>query len=299
MGIVNESKALLDILEKFNLLQKILKFFKKGINIETLCDDYYYQEYNKKVFVRKNGDCVIVSSFKLTVIDPLKTSSLTRTLDIHDAKTWAKFDDFEEMKNRDIDEIFTKYGFWYISDNSIVTDVEEYYAESDKSKATDDKFISIKMSIDTTKLEPGHTYNLSYAFSIPGLYPLLDGRFDTADQSHDLYGNFKSYISTNHIGHHLRYALYLENGIDIKVKPQGHVIRSKILPQKKKKKKKGKNNANSYNCEFKDNIFYTKYWFEVENPQEYESIYMSWDIKNPKQSKQRKEEILMEKEGGI
>ena len=271
MGIFGEMNAIASLGEKG---YKIGNFLKKKSNP---CDDYYYDEYNKKVFIRKNGDGVIVSSCILKVIDPIKTDHLIRTLDIGDAKEDSRFEKFEIMRAKSLENVFSEYGFWYKSDNDIITDVEEYYEDEDTRRRDDGKFISIKMLLDTTKLEKGNTYKIMYAFSVPGLFPILDGRFDYAGQDRSNYPDFRSYISTSHIGHHLRFAVYFEEGIELKEKPSGNAKLSSAVKRNKK------NSVKTHNCIFKDNVFYKKYYFEIENPQEYTDIYMKWNIKNPAQ----------------
>lgn len=269
MGLLGEIDA------ATNLGVKGFKLFSFLNKNNKLCKDYYYEEYNKKIFIKKNGDGLIVSSCILRVVDPLKTDSLIRTLDISDAKIGTHFETLEKMRTTSIDNIFSEYGFWYKSENDIVSDVEEYYEEENVSKKNNDKFISIKMIIDTTKLEAGRTYKIMHAFSIPGLFPIENGRFDVVNQDRNNYKEFRSYVSTSHIGHHLRFAAYFEEGIDFKERPSGN----KILSSAARKNKK--NSEKTHNCIFKDNVFYKKYHFEIENPQEYSSIYMKWNIKNP------------------
>ena len=259
-----------------NLLSKARNFFGKfSLKEKTGCDDYYYDEYNKKVYVNKNGDGLIVCSYILKVIDPVKTGSLIRTLDISDAKKGTEFAPFSEMIKAPIDNVFKDFGFWYRSDNDIITDVVEHYEYEDLPDASRKDFISIKLIIDTSKLEKGKTYKLMHAFSIPGLYPIKDGRFDAENIERTEYNEYRSYISTAHIGHHLRFALYFEEGIEFSDKPKGNLCLSSGVKRSKK------NAAKKLTCVFKDNIFYKKYHFEIENPQEYSEIFMSWNIKNP------------------
>ena len=291
MGWIGDLNAAVTLLEK--LKKKISSFWDRN-NDESFCDDYYYQEYNKKIYVKKNGDGVIVSSFILKVIDPLKVDGLVRSLDIHDAKASSEFEDFEEMKSKSIDCVFSEFGFWYRSDNDIVTDVVEYYDVQDISKKKDPKFISIKLIIDTTKLEPGRTYRMALAYSIPGLFPIDGGRFDLASQDRSQYESFQSHASAEHMGHHLRFSAYFEAGIEFKEKPKGYAVPSQAIKARKKK-----NAPKTYNCTYKNNVFYDKYHFEVENPQEYTAIYMKWNLKNPPQKKAVAEsEESMDKEAG-
>lgn len=258
--------------------EKLLNWLHIGKNRKYPCDDYYYEEYNKKVYIRKNGDGLILCSCRLKVIDPAKTQSVVRTLDISDAKKSSKFEDFSIMLNKPIEIMFKDYGFWYISDNNIITDVAEYYDENNKKRTNDDRFISIKLTLDTTRLHKEKVFDFSYCFSIPGLFPIKDGRFDLGEQDRNTYGNFSSHVSTSHIGHHLRFSVYFEDGIVFKEKPKGNVELSSAVKNKKKR-----DNNTTYVCDFKDNIFYKKYHFEIANPEDYRDIYIDWNIKNPKQ----------------
>lgn len=271
LGVFSEIDALTNLGEKGFKLFKRFKSFNTG---EKFCDDYYYEEYNKKIFIKKNGDGLIVSSCILKVIDPLKVDSLIRILDISDAKNSSCFESFDKMRNTKIDNVFSEYGFWYNSENDIITDVEEYYEDEYLSQKNNKKFISIKFIIDTNNLVKNRTYKFAYAFSIPGMYPIIDGRFDVQESTRAEYTDFRSYISTEHIGHHLRFSAYFENGIEFKEKPSGNSKLSSSIKTKRKAEKK-------HNCVFKDNIFYKKYHFEIENPQNYTDIYMKWNIKNP------------------
>lgn len=269
MGLIGEINAAVSLSEKgWNLF----RLFRKN---KIKCDDYYYEEYNKKVYIRKNGDGLILCSCRLRVIDPTRTESIVRTLDISDAKISSKFEPFETMLNKPIENMFTEYGFWYISDNDIITDVTEYYEDDDIKRTNDDKFISIKLQFDTAKLQKVKVFDFSYGFSIPGLFPIKDGRFDLDEQDRNVYVKFSSHVSTSHIGHHLRFSVYFEDGIEFKEKPKGHVELSSAVKTKKKKR-------STYVCEFKDNIFYKKYHFEVPNPEDYRDIYIEWNTKNPK-----------------
>ena len=255
-----------------NLWTKIKAFFKKD-KLQKQCDDFYYEEFNKKIYVRKNGDGLIVSSFILKIIDSSKTTHLVRTLDIRDAKRDTKFPDFSLMRQCPIEKAFTEYGFWFVSDNDIITDVEEFYDEIDITKQTDDKYISIKFNLDTASLVAGKSYKFAYAYSIPGLFPISDGRFDVENADRSQYPNFNSFVSTKDVGHHLRFSAYFEEGIQFKEKPIGVAIRYKSSKKGKKETK--------YSCNYKNNIFYKKYCFEVTSPQEYEYIRLTWNLKNP------------------
>lgn len=270
MSKLSAVNAVLGIAEK---ITKLLSIIHNHYKKEEKCDDYYYEEYNKKIFVRKNGDGVVVSSCVLKVVDPNEVRSLIRTLDISDAKKSSHFDTLEKMQQTSLDDVFSSFGFWYTSENDIVTDVEEFYEGADSHRKNDDRFISIKLIIDTAKIEAGKTYRITHAFSVPGLFPIADGRFDVLEQNRDDYPDFGSHIVTEHISHHLSFAAYFEEGIVFKDRPKGHYKSTRAS----KKNKRDITTA----CQFKDNIFYQKYSFHLENPQDYTDISIKWNLKNP------------------
>lgn len=270
MGLLSEIDA------AANIWIKIKRLFIKD-KFEKQCEDYYYEEFNKKIYVRKNGDGVIVSSFRIKIIDASKIDYLIRTLDIHDAKSWAELKKLKEMKECSINDVFSKVGFWYSCDNNIISDIEEFYQESEMTKQDDNKFISIKITFDTSVLQNGKSYNFSYAYSIPGLFPINEGRFDVDDTDRNKYPEFASYASTNDIGHHMCFSAYFENGIDFKDRPVGYAVRHKNNVKIKNKKEK----KEKIPCVCKDNIFYKKFRFEVKSPRDYEYICMKWNVKNP------------------
>lgn len=287
MGWLGEANAAFALFDRLKRLWKPRSDSSKN-RIPQGCDDYYFEEYNKKVYIRKNGSGLIVSSFKLEVLDPNKLNHFVRTIDISDGKNGAAFPDFDAMKAIPIDKAFQEYGFWYISENDIVTDVEEYYDEIDRNREMDNKFLSFKMLIDTAKLEKNRSYSMAYAISVPDLFPIVNGRFDFNTADRNKYPDFTSFISATHFGDHLRFSAYFEKGIVFKDKPKGFAKRRSTAPPEIKDIKGKK-------CEFKDNIFYLKYHFELEHPQEYESINMKWNVKNPETIKGGDR---MEKEAG-
>ena len=59
-----------------------------------------------------------------------------------------------------------------------------------------------------------------------------------------------------------------------------------VFTQKPRAYCKGNNTkgkAKPNDCQYRNNMFYEKFNFTLENPQEYDIIYMEWDLKNPKQ----------------
>jgi len=263
--------------EHSKAIEWIVDKIKKILKSKNAIEDYYYEEYNKKIYVRKNGDGLIVNSFVLKVINPDAITDFVRSLDITDAKLTSKLIPFNDMLKTPIEHRFSEYGFWYSSDGNIISEVVEYYEQDSIYRRDDKRFTSVKFVIDKNAIKAGNTYNISYAYSIPGLFPISNGRFDVNNQNRNNYPEFTSHISVTHMGDHLRLSAYFEEGIDFKSIPEGYLIKHPNGRAQKPVMKR---------CEFKNNMFYKKYWIEIKNPQEYRDIYLQWNVKNPIQNEQ-------------
>ncbi len=266
---------IITLLEKFGKFGKFLsKFLKKrAVKKAQNNQPYFFDEYNKKVFVKNNGDGVIVASLILHVNDPEKTTHLIRTIDFSDAKKGVVLPQFEELLQTEGKEFFKDFGLWCEADNRIVTDIVEEYDPIDAKHKNDNRFLSFKIQLNDAALEKGKSYRITYAISIPGMYPIENGRFSGTVKEHEDYGKFRTSVSTYQTFTILTYSVYMEKGIVFSCKPKAF-YRGKAT--------KGEPYPN--NCEYRNNMFYEKFNFTLENPQEYDIIYMEWDLKNQKPS---------------
>lgn len=269
-------KNFLDIISRLSEFHSKLRGTTDPMKKLKTNEPFYFDEHNKKVFVKYNGDGLIVASIKLHVLNPAETTNLIRTFDISDAKKGTEFPDFDiliangkKIKEKQL-EPFSEYGLWVSSQNDIVTDVIEEYIEDDKKFTNDKRFLSIKFVLDSAALIADKTYEINFALSIPGLYPITNGRFDGTEAEHEQYGRFSTSVSTYLTHRIITYSIYMEKGIVFSYKPK---------PCYKVKRTKGKPKYKESN--YKNNMFYEKYSFTLENPQDYDRIFMEWDIKNP------------------
>lgn len=265
------------IISTLGLLDKVLSIFGKIKSLfiykkkKTL--PYYFEEYNKKVFVKENGDGIIVVTLELHVNDPINTTHIIRTFDISDAKKDTIFPDFVELLNTGSSDPFSSYGLWYCSENDIVTDICEEYDEKDFKEKDNKKFLSFKLIFNNSDLKPGKTYRISYALSVPGLYPILNGRFDGTVDEHKKYGKFRTSVSTRQTHEKITYSIYTQKGIVFSDKPKAYLNGESTGGKPK-----------SSPCRYRNNMFYEKTNFTLENPQEYDIIYLQWDLKNQLQN---------------
>lgn len=213
MKFVNEANAFVTLIKN---ISKLFKFVHKSNNKTKInnTDPYYYEEYNKKVYVKANGDGVIVCSVKLHVNNIVASSKLSRTFDISDAKVSTEFPDFDDMLQNGNSNPFNEFGLWYWSDNDIVTDLKEHYdSESERSRhRLKNKFLGFEIILNQAALEKDKVYKIIFALSIPGLYPIKDGRFDGTIQEHKDYGNYETSLHIYNTKK-LSYSVYMEQGI--------------------------------------------------------------------------------------
>ncbi len=232
--------------------------------------DYYFEEVNKKVFVKANGDGAVVCSCDLYVIRPEKMKHFIRVFDISDAPKSTKFPSFKSIpKKKKV--FFNGYSFWYQSENDIISGVEEYsdedFTQDEIEKIKERRLLGVRFFIDKNKLETKHKYRILYGYSVPKLFPIINGKHDTSEYSKKTY-KYSTSMSVKRMAKKLRMSVYLENGICIQEAPQGKAIKvsdSQTVP--------------SDICEVRDNILYTKYLYEIKRPEKYNSIKIQWKLK--------------------
>lgn len=261
MGFFSEANAFVKIIET------ICGVFKIKSKKHHKTKAYYYEEYNKKVYVKTNGDGVIVSHVRLHINNPTEASGFVRTFDISDAKPSTVLPDFNTMIQNGNSNPFSQFGIWYWSDSDIVTDLLEHYDDEDKRKIKDNKFLSFKVSLNEAALKKGKDYEIIFAISVPGLYPIENGRFSGTVQEHKDYGKYESSLCI-HNTDKLSYSIYMQQGIVFSKTPTA-ICKNKTDRQPKKSE-----------CSYQNNMFYEKFSFTLEKPEEYDKIYMEWDIKN-------------------
>lgn len=252
-------------IELFGYTKKFINWIKN----KRIDEPYYFDEYNKKVFVKNNGDGVIVWYTKLHVVDPVQSNRIIRTVDITDAKEDSEFPPVIDMIAQGNKAPFETFGMWHKSDNDIVTDIVEVYDEADEKRKEDKKFLSFQLVLNSAALEENGVYNITFAISIPGLFRIENGRYSGTIDEHKKEGTYKTSLTTYRTQKLLSYSIYTEQNMVFSKKP--HAIckgaKTKGVPVENK-------------CKYRNNMFYEKFSFTLENPQEYDIIYMEWDLKN-------------------
>ena len=231
-------------------------------------NDYYFKEVNKKVFVKNNGDGLVVTSCELYVIRPENVKDFIRTFDISDAKKQTRFPRFNQMCRKNF-KCFSDYAFVWSSD--IITSVDEYYEDDisveDIKKRNDGKLLGLKFYVDSGKLKPKESYKIVYGYSVPGLFPIKNGKHDTSEYKSKDYV-YTSSLAVQHMAIKSKISVYLEKGIVLKDAPQGNAIKisdDQATPQT--------------HCSSWDNVLYKKYLYEIKRPEKYSAVQIKWKLK--------------------
>lgn len=233
-------------------------------------DDYYFDEYEKQVTIYKNGNGIIIHKFVVIVKDINKFKKIRRKLNISDGAKTSRFPTLDEMRRTPKSDRFKDFGFWYSSENNIISNVTESYWDDNsphenKKIKNDPKELRWIFRINKNKIQIGVPYEIRYIISIPGLSPLEDGRLNPNLQNEpDI--NTVSCMKVDHKIKKLKYTISFEDGIDLESVPVG----------KCRYAEQDSSNELDIPCSEVYDILYTKYCFFIEAPKFGSNINISW-----------------------
>ncbi len=245
-----------------NHLKNLFAWVPKAIHLTPKSEDaYVIEELNKKVYINKNGDGLIVCAFDFSINKPAEVSNFERELDIQDAKVDVEMPAFKQFKNTSGKSFFSDYMFKYKSDDDIIRDVLDVTPPAQKATH---RVVRIKMNVDTGRLVAGKKYRVIYGYSIPGLFPISNGKFSEPDAPFAPY-TFSSSLELDKMSKMIHFAIYFEEGIGVKMAPLCRLYeKNRLLKQTI--------------CVRRDNLMYTKYLVEVDSPPQTDRIELEWNI---------------------
>lgn len=271
------------VLKIFSCIPYLLKFDWSSIIGIFNNQGYCFREYKKHITVYRNGNGIVINSFKLKVLNPSKVDSIYRRMNIDDGKLSSNFPKLNDMKSTNIDNRFEDFGFWFISDEEIVTKAKEYYwseedvLKKDYTSESNTKEIRWKFLINENKIKKGKEYTVTYVMSIPGMFPLENGYYVKSlhDSKYNDY-NFSSSMKVDHAIKKLTYVVAFENGINLDEMPRCVICNPKKNSTITKKPIHG-NEENNY--------IFKKYTYNIKKPHFQSRIKIKWNIeekrKNP------------------
>lgn len=260
----------------FSCIPYLLKFDWSSIISLFNNQGYCFKKYKKHITVYKNGNGIVINTFVIKVLNPSKIDFIYRKMNIEDGKNTSNFPKLNEMKSTNIDDRFDEFGFWFISDDQIITKAKEYYWSDEDFNKTDirsqnnSKEIKWKFIINDGKIKKGKEYTITYVMSIPGMFPIENG-FYIKDLHSDEYVDyiFSSAMKVEHAIKNLQYVVSFENGINLDEAPRC-VICSKQKNSNIKKK--------SIHGIEENNFIFRKYTYNIKKPKFQSKIKINWGI---------------------
>lgn len=260
-----------------NIFDKVkngaLWLFKKRHQFKK--SPYYFKNYHKHLTIYDNGNGIIINSFEIIFnSNDEDAKKLVRGINISDGKTTATFESLEKMKNISLKERFDKYGFWVYSDNNIIKEVkEEYWLDNDHEQEdikakNDPKELRWVFKFNNSKIELHKPYHVVYIISLPGMFPIKDGKLDFSELNTDNFDEYSnSILEIRTPTEQLAYTVSFYNDIDLQIEPEAIF-------------KKMGNNKDSYPPISKEyNIIYKKYICYIKSPQLGSKIKIRWKFK--------------------
>lgn len=241
-------------------------------------ENHYFDEYQKHLTIYKDGTGILINSLSIIFKRP-KKDELRRGINIEDGKVQAVFPSLQKMTETKLDDRFSSFGFWYYSENDIISSVTEKYWSDDPEEDNEDykvknndKEIRWIYKFNSSRIKPGKKYRIVYVMSIPGMFPILDGEIDSASINdpnllNDGECKSSSSIEITHKIKKLIYTVSFENGITLDITPECSYNR------------KGHKQVNHPGILVDTNILYTKYTSILRHPRINSKIRIKWRFK--------------------
>lgn len=269
-----------DVTKSITLLTKIIELFSNIKNSFILKKtSHYFRKYHKHLTIYKDGTGIIINSFDIVFNknDKNMRKDLKRGINISDGKKTAHFPKLSDMKKLDLDNRFKDFGFWMYSDDNIISSCKEKYwtdtsddSFEDTNIKNNDKELRWVFSFNYSRIKKNQPYHIVYIISIPGMFPLTDGKLDLSVandinlvQNPDI-GNSSSMKITNRI-ENFTYTVSFFNGIGLECQPECDVYK---INEKNDKQK----------LDMENNILYNKYSCNIKKPKLGSTIKIKWNF---------------------
>ncbi|MCH5250894.1 MAG: hypothetical protein J1E98_13220 [Lachnospiraceae bacterium] len=234
--------------------------------------DFYFKDYTKHVTIYKNGNGIIMNTFSICVNNYENFREFKRKINVEDGKRDTSFPSLSKMKSTPKEKRFEEYGFWvYKPHDSIINrTIEKYWSDNDPDAIDNilqhnNKELRWVFEIARNKIKNKDVHKISYAISVPGLYPIEKGRFlkeIANDPESD--GVASSSIHVEHYIEKIKYIVSFEEGIKLNKEPECFTVNGKKIP--------------IYDFDIEEGVFYNKYIFIINKPSYGTNIIIKWEF---------------------
>lgn len=255
----------------YMLFKNISAKIKKKKNDFSDVQDYYFSDYEKQITIYNNGTGIIMHKFNVIANNTTKLQQIRRKLNIEDGNKESKFPSLKTMMETSKSDRFQDFGFWYKSDDNIVSEVKEYYwdrksSNENKKVKNNPQEIRWIFKIDKSRLKKNKPYEICYVVSVPGLAALQNGNLNKALLNDSIDENSSSNMHIDHKIQNLKYTISFEDGVCIDTPPKCKCI----ISEQDGLKTLDVSGIEEYN------LLYTKYIFCIDNPIFGSDIEISW-----------------------
>lgn len=243
--------------------------------------NFLIEEYVKHVTIFKNGHGIIQNKILIRIIKPQDISEIKRKLSIEDSKKYNIFPKLNKfLKNpNDIQCRFNDFGFWYSStiiDGKPVVEsiIEKYWDnnnlnEIDYESKINPRIMKWVFNINKNLLKLNDCFTIKYSISVPGLFPLENGKFDKKTCPLGYDSNMSSSENVQHYIKKFKYVISFEKGVSFIETPKCKIIRNILNSDRYIENIIGKSKNDNY---------YDRYIFEINKPKFFDNIEVDWKI---------------------
>lgn len=220
---------------------------------------YYFKRYEKKLTVYRDGHGILINSFIIRIIDSEAIGKFDRWLNIEDSCKSTKFIPIQAMLRQKKVDRFTSMGMWYDGSG---------FVKRPRQITCTDKLLEWKFIFDKNKIKHNATrdFELSYAISIPGMFPIKAGRFWSEQAPLDNY----NYTSSLEVKHKIRKLVYIIS-LDAEIEIEKHPIFT-LIPASECV------NSKTLKCEDDSDLFYNRFKTIQRNPCLRSKIKVNWKV---------------------
>ena len=249
--------------EESNLLEEIEE---DVINL-----DYYFKNYTKHVTIYENGNGIIMNTFDICINNVENFKEFKRKINVEDGKKDLAFPTLSNMKDTSRERRFQDYGFWIYKpkDSIINSTIEKYWSDNDPDEIdhiskNNPKELRWVFEINRSKVKEKAIHKISYAISIPGLYPLEKGKFNSSIANEpEKNGKAASSIHVEHYIKEITYIISFATGINLKSEPECFTMNGTKVP--------------ITDLRIEEGVFYNKYIFKINKPSYGTNIVIKWE----------------------
>lgn len=268
-----DATGLLSSLKILNVIMNVFISIKNNFSFQKT--SHYFKNYHKHLTIYNDGTGVLINSFDIVFNKNIK-EELKRAINISDGKKTANFPKLKEMMKTDIDERFSKYGFWLYSENNIISNcTEKYWSDTDETKddirlKNDPKELRWVFKFNYSVIKENKSYHVVYVLSVPDMFPISQGVLDEESANdinilmNDEYESSSSMRIINRIKN-FKYTVSFDSKVKLKSAPQCQMYN---IDSKK----------NIQKLDLDHNIIYNKYTCSIKNPKLGTNIKIAWNF---------------------